>query len=77
MICQHCGRNYSSRNYRSKYCKDPECVNERNRLRTEKHTCPICGTVFIAGRRKAYCSKECRIKGNLQVREKNGTRAKK
>ena len=63
MICKHCGRSYSSRKYTSKYCKNPDCIRERNKLRTKKHICPVCGKEFIAGRMQHYCSKECKSIG--------------
>ena len=75
MICKHCGRSYSSKKYTSKYCKDPECIRDRNKKRTAKHQCPVCNKMFIAGRMQHYCSKECKsigIKQKMNASYKKG-----
>lgn len=62
-ICSYCGKEYTTRKNKQKYCS-PDC--QYNSFRADRGTavCKQCGKTFVVGRecKGVYCSKQCSIK---------------
>lgn len=56
-ICEICGKEYESRDNRSRCCKDPKCVKEMHHLKylndTKECICSKCGKTYLATRKQS------------------------
>ena len=65
--CKYCGKEFEKANNRHFFCSD-RCKRKYNYSKTEPDTkkilleCCLCGKSFLSGRKKKYCSVECRSK---------------
>lgn len=72
-ICEYCGQPFETDKNAQRFCSR-ECSSDSRRTRDEEYyirrrmnrklICGYCGKEFHNGRRRQYCSNECRLAAN-------------
>ena len=75
-ICKQCGKEFTTKDTRVRYCSKECRVKSSNNNRGssavhEERICPECGKKFISRRSNSiYCSRECILKVSGRKRRK-------